>query len=192
MSDSEAPQHRDEPELARCMAAYRDGEIAGFARLYELLAGDLQRYFRRSPFDAAAADDLVQETFLELHRARRTHLPGLPVRPWVFGIARHVLARHRRARHRRARLEIALPAGEPAAPAAPSRLESADVRAAVERLAPSRRAPWLLHHVQGLSFQEIAARLRIGVGAAKLRSSRAMKSLRRALLGRGEGVGDDD
>jgi RNA polymerase sigma-70 factor, ECF subfamily len=175
------------------MAAYRAGEIEGFARLYELLAGDLQRYFRRTPLDAAAAEDLVQETFLELHRARRTHLPGLPVRPWVFGIARHVLARHRRARGRRARLESALPVGELGAPATPSRLETADVRAAVERLAPSRRAPWLLHHVEGLSFQEIAARLRIGVGAAKLRSSRAMKSLRRTLLGRGgQGVGDDD
>jgi DNA-directed RNA polymerase specialized sigma24 family protein len=45
----------------------------------------------------------------------------------------------------------------------------------------TRREVWILHHQHGWTFQEIAARLAIGVDAAKLRSSRAMRSLRRVL-----------
>ena len=45
-----------------------------------------------------------------------------------------------------------------------------------------RRHAWLLHHVHGFSFEEIGARLGIGAGAAKLRSSRAMRGLRALLV----------
>ena len=127
-----------------------------------------------------AAPDLVQDTFLEIHRSRRTYLPPLPVRPWVFGIARNVLGRHRRAAWRRGRHEEppARPDGGRAG-AAPRDL--GDLSAALARLPAGRREAWVLHHVHGCSFQQIADRFRIGVGAAKLRSSRAMRALRAAL-----------
>ncbi len=132
---------------------------------------------------SAAAQDLVQDTFLEIHRSRHTYLPPLPVRPWVFGIARHVLGRHRKAAWRRSRHEDrdAGPDEAMAAPPARSVLETRDVAAALARLPAGRREAWVLHHVHGLSFQQIAERFRIGAGAAKLRSSRAMRALRAAL-----------
>ncbi len=179
MSDESEAQ--DDGELVRLMTAYQGGELAAFERLYARLAGELGRYFAA----AAAAEkgrtapDLVQNTFLEIHRSRRTYQPPLPVRPWVFGIARNVLGRHRREAWRRGRLEAAGEPAEPAAPAAPREL--GDLSAALARLPASRREAWVLHHVHGWSFQQIADRCRIGVGAAKLRSSRAMRALRAAL-----------
>ncbi len=83
------------------MAAYQAGELDGFRRLYGSLAGDLRRYFRRAVGDAALAEDLVQEAFLQVHRSRHTYQPELPVRPWVFGVARHVHGRWRRESLRR-------------------------------------------------------------------------------------------
>ena len=172
------PVDRDDEDLVRLLAAYQAGELAAFERLYAALAGELHRYFLAH---GAAAQDLVQDTFLEIHRSRHTYLPPLPVRPWVFGIARHVLGRHRRTAWQRARHEGAAEAVEAAvAPAVPA-IESRDLAGALARLPASRREAWVLHHVHGLSFQQIAERFRIGVGAAKLRSSRAMRALRAAL-----------
>lgn len=178
MSD---PADRDDDELVHLLKAYQAGELAAFERLYAALAGELQRYFRAQDTAGAVAQDLVQDTFLEIHRSRHTYLPPLPVRPWVFGIARHVLGRHRKAVWRRSRHEDRAEAAEAAvAPASPA-LETRDLADALARLPASRREAWVLHHVHGLSFQQIAERFRIGVGAAKLRSSRAMRALRAAL-----------
>ena len=182
------------------MVAYQAGELASFERLYAAVATDLRRYFtaatRDGRFVQDLAQDLVQETFMEIHRSRRTYLPPLPVRPWVFGIARNVLGRHRRKAGRRARHEdrgiepadeqrwsTAPPAGSPA-------VEPREIEDALRRLPAGRRQAWLLHHVHGWSFQQIAEKLRIGVGAAKLRSSRAMKTLR-ATLGIAPGGRDE-
>jgi RNA polymerase sigma-70 factor (ECF subfamily) len=171
------PPSAEEAELVDCMRAYQAGSLAAFERLHAAVAGELRRFFAAGARDAGAAQDLVQETLLELHRARRTYLPPLPVRPWVFGIARNVERRHRREVARRRRVlaeEDAAP--EPAS--VPSAVENADLRTALRALPASRRSPWVLHHVHGLSFAEIAGRLGIGAGAAKLRSSRASRALR--------------
>lgn len=169
------------------MIAYQAGELAAFERLYAVLATDLRRYLAAAAReDGSAVQDLVQETFLEVHRSRRTYLPPLPVRPWLFGIARNVLGRHRRKAWRRARhedrgIEAADEQTWSTAPARSLAVEPRDIEDALRRLPAGRRDAWLLHHVHGLSFQQIAERFRIGVGAAKLRSSRAMKTLRATL-----------
>jgi len=179
-------QERDEAELVARLVAYQRGEIDGFTALYAALAPELGRYFAGAA-GAAAADDLVQETFLVVHRARRTYRAPHPVRPWVFGIARNVLRRHRRTAARRSRREEAgaehgARALRPSEPPAPSvAVEVRELGRALDRLPPERREAWLLHHVYGWSFREIAARMRVGINAAKLRSSRAMRALRSAL-----------
>lgn len=179
-----ATQGPDAPDpdegLVRLMRSYQAGELEAFEGLYAALAPDLRRHF-----DAVAwggvTPDLVQETFMELHRSRHTYQPPLPVRPWAFGIARNVLRRHRRVAWRRARLEGAAATG---APPSPRGLEASDVHAALRTLPEGRRRAFELHHVQGFSFEEIGRVLRIPEGAARLRSSRAMGAIR-DLLGLG-------
>jgi RNA polymerase sigma-70 factor, ECF subfamily len=183
----------DEDELVEVMIAYQAGRLDAFERLYLALADDLRRYFVVITRDATVAQDLVQDTFMEMHRARRTYSPPRPVRPWIFGIARNVHRRHRRAVNRRARHEQhGHEHAEPHAAAAASSRAAAphEIDDAVARLPASRREPWLLHHVHGFSFEEIAHHLRIGVGAAKLRSSRAMRALR-TMLGAERGGRDE-
>jgi len=187
----------EDADLVSCMIDYQAGRIDGFERVYAALAPGLRRFLAAGLPDAGGADDLLQETFLEIHRARRTYLPPLPVRPWAFGVAKNVLRRHRRSAGRRAAREQEAQASAardadgptPALPpAAPGRSER-ELMDAVDQLPPGRREAWVLHHLQGLSFRQIAARLRIGVTAARLRSSRASKALRSAL---GSRTGDRD
>ena len=119
-----------------------------------------------------------------MHRSRRTYTPPLPVRPWIFGIARNVAARSRRAAYLRPQEAASLEVDGDLPVAAANSLSSAeaiDIEKALAGLPDATREPWLLHHVFGFSFESIAARLGITTMAAKLRSSRATKALRLAL-----------
>jgi RNA polymerase sigma-70 factor, ECF subfamily len=174
----------DEARLIELMIAYQSGELSAFEQLYALLADEVRRYFSRTQGNRSVVPDLVQETFLEMHRSRRTYAPPLPVRPWVFGIARNVSARSFRAAQMRlptqameAEAELPLETLGNAMPLA----DALDTERAIETLPRSVREPWLLHHAFGFSFESIAARLGITPMAAKLRSSRATKALRVAL-----------
>ena len=94
-----------EAELCTFMQAYLDGRIEAFDQLYAAFAGRLRGYLLSQCRDAALADDLLQETFMQIHRSRRTYQPGRPVTPWFYAIARHVYLMKRRSAGRRVRFE---------------------------------------------------------------------------------------
>ncbi len=77
------------------MAEYQAGSVEAFDRLHDALAADLKAYLTALSRDSTRADDLLQETFLQIHRARAVHTPGEPVRPWVFAIAKRVFLMYR-------------------------------------------------------------------------------------------------
>ena len=126
--------------------------------------------------------DLVQEACLQLHRARHTFDPDYPVMPWVMAITRHVWLMHERTRRRRPRATVDVETIDVSVRAdADAYAARADVRAALSGLTADRRKPVVWHHVIGLSFRDIAAKLGIREDAAKLRSSRGMAELRKRL-----------
>ena len=167
------------------MARYLEGEIDAFDGLYDALAGRLRGYLRSLCRDPTLADDLVQETFMQVHRSRRTYEPGRPVTPWVFAIARHVYLMNRRSASRRLRFEerVASEARHAGAPRdGVSALADADaVRRALRQVPTDQRNALVMHHVHGWSFGEIAARFGIRVNAAKTRAFRGMRRMREQL-----------
>ena len=178
-----------EDQLEPLMSAYQAGSMAAFEALYGRLAPALLAYLTSLARDRGRAQDLLQEAFLQIHRSRRAYRPGLPVRPWVFTIARHVWLMDRRARGRRP--EITVPGVHGAmAPTLPELPVPPEVEGLAERdrltralstILPDRREALLLHHVWGFSFAEIGQMIGIRADAAKLRSSRGMADLRRVL-----------
>ena len=177
----------DDQRLRDLMAAYQDGAYAAFEELYAALIGPVRGWLSAATRDRARAEDLAQETFLQLHRARRTYDPAYPVTPWVMAIARHVYLMDRRTASRRPRYVGADDAPErSAAPEVERRLRGAPVRQALGRVKPDQRDALLLHHVGGWSFREIARRFGIREAAAKLRSSRGIARLRDELKKRDE------
>lgn len=168
---------QDDTRLRTLMVAYQAGGYEAFEELYRALHGRICAYVRLNSRDAA--EDLTQEIFLQLHRARRTYDPAYPVLPWVFAIARHVLAMNRRTAGRRPRLVTSEEAPEPAVEAGVEAFaEGAPVRQALSKVAPDKRDAMLLHHVGGWSFRDIARRFGIRESAAKLRSSRGVRQLK--------------
>jgi RNA polymerase sigma-70 factor, ECF subfamily len=180
----------DPPEAELCahMEAYLEGRIEGFDALYAVFAGRLRGYLLSQCRDATLADDLLQETFLQIHRSRRTYQPGRPVTPWLYAIARHVYLMKRRSAGRRTRFEESLAAdarvgGEVSRDALDTIVEGDELRQALNGVPADQREALLMHHVEGWSFVEIAARLGIRVNAAKTRAFRGMRKMREHLKG---------
>lgn len=176
------PTDEEAEPLEHWMERYQAGEMAAFERLYSALASPITRYVRRLASPGIEVADLVQNTFLQIHRARASYLPGHPVRPWVYAIARHMVLMARRTRRRSTGketsiddevLELPAPATAQSDPVDQLTLASA-LRTLPD---PGREALWL-HHVEGLSFREVAAVQGIRETAAKVRAHRALVVLR--------------
>jgi RNA polymerase sigma-70 factor (ECF subfamily) len=170
----------DDSELRELMRAYQAGAIEAFDALHARLARSLYQYLAALTRDRLHAQDLLQETLLQIHRSRHAYRPDLPVRPWVFAIARHVSLMDRRTRSRRPATGAELPE-IPVPPEVASLASRQSLRRALDRVLPDRREALLLHHVWGLTFAEIGQLLGIRADAAKLRSSRGMADLRQIL-----------
>src|SRR5262249_54214039 len=174
------------------MAAYAQGDRRAFERLFARLAPKIHAFFLRSFADRATADDLLQVTFLKLHRARLDYQPGRPVRAWLFTIAARVRLDEWRRRGRLAEdggeEELAkvdeMRAQEANTLPNENRQEVIEsVRAALERLPETQRIVVHLHRYEGMTFAEIAKLLGTTEGAVKLRAFRAYETLRADLAG---------
>jgi RNA polymerase sigma-70 factor (ECF subfamily) len=175
----------DEKKLISQMTGYQQGNLDDFARLYDTLKKPLLRYLWTFVRNTTTAEDLLQDTFLQIHRARHTYTPPRPVRPWVYAITRHVALMHLRSARRRKEF---LPDKElPEMPVPPEMEKLAD-RATVYRLLSelprSGQEVLILHHLLGLSFEEVGQILGINNGTAKVRAHRALKSLKEKITAR--------
>jgi RNA polymerase sigma-70 factor, ECF subfamily len=171
-------------ELRALMIQYQAGSLDAFQEIYGQLAAGVRRYLCHLACGSENADDLLQETFLQIHRSRAAYNPAYAVKPWVFGLARNVFLMNRRAARRRA--EVYESREElPEFPVSPEveRLGSTDeVRRCIAGLSTDRSEALLLHHEWGFSFEEIAGMLGISATAARARASRGMADLRGALV----------
>src|SRR6266568_532579 len=77
-------------DLDRWMERYQQADPAAPAALVGALSPALLRFFKSQVASREQADDLLQETWLRIHRVRHTYRPGEPVLPWVYAIARRV------------------------------------------------------------------------------------------------------
>ena len=165
------------------MIRYQGGSLEAFQEIYAELAPGVRRYLSHLAGGSEIADDLLQETFLQMHRSRAAYNPTYAVRPWVFGLARNVFLMNRRAARQWAKVHESRE-DLPEFPVLPEadRLGSQDeIRRCIADLAPEQAEALLLHHEWGFSFEEIAGMLGISAAAARARASRGMADLRVAL-----------
>jgi RNA polymerase sigma-70 factor (ECF subfamily) len=173
----------EDQTLRALMIRYQGGSLEAFEEVYAQLAPGVRRYLSHLSGGSQIADDLLQETFLHMHRSRAAYNPDYAVRPWVFGLARNVFLMNRRAARQWAKIHESreeLP-DFPVLPEA-DRLGSKDeIRRGMAYLHPDQAESLLLHHEWGFSFEEIAGMLGITSAAARARASRGMADLRVAL-----------
>ncbi len=173
-------------EVDVAMERYAAGDDAAYAAVYDALAPRLYGYLVRQTRESARAEDILQQTLLQIHRARSSFIPGAEVMPWAFAIARRLLVDS----VRRGRRELLSADGEPDPGA--SKDPTADeivqahqlarrLEAELQKLPPAQRVAFELVKNEGLSMAEAAQVLGTTVAAVKLRAHRAYEALRLAL-----------
>lgn len=187
--------HRDDARdvaLDAAMDRYALGEDAAFDELYQRGAPRVRRFLLRLSGTAALADDLTQETFLRVHRARGSFGRGAAAVPWILAIARNVFRDHaRRARARPVTTEASRTDddGVQAQASPETRGDEAlagremleIVRRTLATLPVLQREAFVLLRFEGLSVIEAAQVVGTTEGALKVRAFRAYEALRRAL-----------
>lgn len=175
------------------MAAYVAGDARAFHELFRRYAPILLRVMARGLAAPSEANDLVQQTFLQLHRARHDFLPGAKLRPWLFTIALNLKREHFRRLKRRPETPLLLdgsrdPAVEPRGAEASDARQA--VRHALEQLPPEQREVIELHWFDGLSFAEVGQVVGASLSAVKVRAHRGYRRLREVMeLGSGSNPG---
>lgn len=173
-------EKRDEELLADHLA----GQAGAFDELVARYAEDLFNFFQRFVGNAAAADDLVQETFLQVHMAASSFDPTRTFKPWLYTIAANKGRDLMRARGRKPAQSLDATGRDPDAPS-PAGLIAADspsaadtfesqerkelVRQTVAQMPEHLRLILILGHFQKLPYAEIARILDIPLGTVKSR-----------------------
>ncbi len=155
--------------------------MVGFHDLYERHWRDVYRFALFLSGNPAHAEDLTSDTFVRAWNARGS-IREATVRAYLLTITRNLWRDMERRNRRLVPLETA---GEPAiAPRGDQLAELGWTERQLELVAAGDRDALLLHAREGLSYDEVARRLDISVGAVKSRVFRARQALRNK---RGEG-----
>lgn len=165
-----------EPTDEQLMLRYQGGDEAAFEALYFRHVEALRSYLARGLWVQEDAHDLVQRTFVLVHRARRDYDPGRPFRRWLFRIGLNV----KRDYMRRKKPSVALDSDllDQAAPRGAAE-DREHVQVLVSRLPDDLRELVWRHWICGLSYAAIARRTGSTEGAVKVRAHRAIQLLRR-------------
>lgn len=165
--------------LETLMAQYQEGDFAAATALIDHISPQLYRFFVAQFASRPDADDLLQETWLRIHRVRHTYRPGEPVLPWFYAIARHVRVDHYRKTVRTAAREQRLEEMSQLAVPVPAETgRGDDLEALLAPLPESQREVIEMLKVGGMSLEEVARATSSSVGSVKQKVHRAYQKLR--------------
>ena len=177
------------------MLQVRDDNAAAFEELVSRYQARLVSIFENMVGRRSMAEDLAQEVFLRIYRARKRYTAGSRFSTWLYRIAHNVASNARRSLARRKEVNlVAQSHGElsaqplthmvkEASGLMPTRqidqIERAEiVRAAMRSLNDRQRMALLLSKFEGMSYEEIAQSMELSVSAIKSLLSRARVNLK--------------
>jgi RNA polymerase sigma-70 factor, ECF subfamily len=197
VSESSARRYVLDPDV-RLMLEVRNDNATAFEELVARYQGRLLTVLRHLVGNREQAEDLTQEVFLRVYRARKTYEPGAKFATWLFAIANHAASNSLRDKSRRHEVTLQThdsgPLGarpldrmlQASSGQMPTRqLDRAEmrdiVRLSVETLGERQRLAVLLSKFEGMSYAEIAEVMEISTQALKSLLSRARANLREVL-----------
>lgn len=191
------PQPSDE----QLFESYRDGDVAALRTLIERYHDDLLRFLNRLTGDRQGAEDVFQETFLQIHQSQGTFDATRRFKPWLFTIAANKARDQLRRKGRRHEVDLMAPVAgdgdggggeggqtfvdlmevEIPAPGDPMLTRERDeaVQKAVDRMPGALKEILLLAYFQRLSYNQIADELDIPLGTVKSRLHAAVAAFAR-------------
>ena len=177
------------------MARYQDGDSTAFRELYTLVAPRLLGYLMKMARSRPLAEDLLQQTFMKVHRSRGAYVRGADPVPWIYAIAHRTFIDEAR----RTKRAIVRTSGDDAPPEVSAditgttpeqrdepRADPELAKAALDALAElpaQQREAVVLTKLDGKTVAEAAEIAGTTVGAMKVRAHRGYEALRRLLGG---------
>lgn len=175
------------------MRRLRERDPAVFADLQARFVAELKLFCRHMVFDAALAEDIVQEVMMRCARIEPAQLPTGSLRGWLYRVARNKCIDELRRMKPEVRLTAmnsaqtfmpgvaAIDSGSTPAARAVKADRARQVQLVVDSLDDDLRAVVIMHFFQNLSNAEVAEALDLSVSGAKARLSRATRLLREKL-----------
>lgn len=197
ISESSVRRYSIDPDV-RLMLEVRDDSAAAFEELVTRYQGRLLTVLQHLVGNRELAEDLAQEVFLRVYRARKRYEPGAKFSTWLFTIANRAAINALRDRSRRPEITLRPNDSGPMGPRSldtmvqassgqmPARqLDKAEmrdiVRMSLDALGERQRMAVLLSKFEGMGYAEIASIMEISVQAVKSLLSRAREHLREVL-----------
>jgi RNA polymerase sigma-70 factor, ECF subfamily len=173
------------------MSDYARGEGRAFAIVYDAVAPRLEGYLRRHLRDRSLVEDIIQQTFMQMHDKRGTFAVGSQVLPWAFSIARNFMIDTLRKSKRESTADLAsdrspveallVSAVENAEQVVLARETSRQMMSVFNGLTEHQRAAFELTEGDGMSQAEAAQVLGTTVTGVKLCRHRVYQKLRAVL-----------
>ncbi len=184
-SETEGIRTDSEPELSAWMSRAQAGDVDAYRKLLTTIQPKIRAMTRSRIPDAAAAEDVLQNALLSIHRGRATYRPERAFMPWMRAIVRNSIIDYFRERKRRGDRETSLPVeewpDESAGAGTQDDVLAPELQAALNALPEKQREAVTLVQIDGLSVAEAALRAGISTGALKVRAHRGYRALRDAL-----------
>lgn len=169
------------------MLRVREGDEAAFEHLHARYQRRVIGFYWGLSRDAVTANELAQEVFLRIWQVRKRYKASGPFAAYLFAIARMIYLERQRKHARLARLSGAVAAenrcetgGGPGQTAMAAEMETA-IFEAMAALPDEQRMAFLLHTVQGLPMEAVAASMDCPLNTARSRRILAVRKLRQAL-----------
>jgi RNA polymerase sigma-70 factor (ECF subfamily) len=180
------------------MLRAKEGDDDAFAQLVTAYQDRLINIFYHLVQNQDAAEDLTQDVFLRIYRARRGYVPTARFSTWLFRIANNLVSNSRRDKGRRKEITLTGSESGPLGPRPQEQLATeksaflparqldkrelqAVVQRALETLNDRQRIAVLLHKFEDMSYEDIAEAMEMSPAAVKSLLSRARENLRVAL-----------
>lgn len=179
------------------MADFASGSQAAFELIFERYSSHIINFAYRFLGSRDEAEDIAQEVFLRIYKAKERYDPKRPFRPWIFSIASHLISDQKRfgKRHPKESLDVTLQDSD----GNPYRNEIEDrssakseellekqqiahlVQKALKELPENQRQAVLLARFEDMSYEEISQTMKVSVSAVKSLLFRARESLKQSL-----------
>jgi len=184
-----------DPDVA-LMLQVQGGDETAFQELFRKFSPRVLQYARRLVGSEARAEELTQDTFVQVFRFRARYRPESRFSTWLFAIATNLCLNELRRPERQLRVDLwdrkddaERPEGPPlpdpdaltAEQGASSREMARALEKAIAALPPKQRAALLLSRLDGLAYEDVGAALGCSEGAVKALIFRATHGLKRAL-----------
>jgi len=175
------------------MLLYRDGDAGAFDALYARHKGGLYRYFLRQCRDAAAAEEMFQDVWMNLVRARKSYTVQAKFTTYFYRLAHNRLMDHYRRNQSRPAalsfedagdetiLEVPDERERPADDALDHKRQAARLLELISDLPEAQREAFLLQQEGGMSVEAIAEATGVSRETAKSRLRYAMAKLRHGM-----------